>query len=239
MRPVVASGATPESTRRWAPRVRMARRWVPVLGLAGALLCGGVSQTFLWRSSPDLAAVTGSQFTWVLLIFVISWAWARGRLPAAATAGALTGLALVLSYYALQWAADGAHSAVAQFTKARGLAWTLSAVIGGAAVGLCGGLTGRATGTRARAFGIMTPALVVGLGPLAWGVLGGPYLAVSRRLPVLACFVLAATALIVVAVRACGWRACLGAGATALAAGAVALGGLWFLETHGALYLTF
>ena len=229
---MVARGAAPGVTRRW----------VPLLALLGALLCGGVSQTFLWRAGhPDLVTVTGSQFTWVLLIFVVSWSWADGRPRPAVAAGAATGLALMVSYYAMQWLAEGAHSVAAQFTTSGGTAWTLAAVGGGAVIGLLGGLAGAPapSRSRAKAIGIMTPAVIVGVGPLVWSALEGQYFEASRRLPVLAVFALAGLALVAATVRTCGWRACLRAGAIAFAAGAVALGGLWLLETRGWLYLTF
>ena len=233
---MVAQGAAPGVIRRWVPAA---------LGLLGALLCGGVSQTFLWRDGHrDLGAVTGSQFMWVLLIFAVSWGWADGRLRPGMAAGAVTGLALMLSYYAMQWVADGAHSAAAQFTKSGGPAWTLAAVGGGAAIGLLGGMAGVAgvparRPARVKALGIMTPAVIVGLGPLVWNRLGGQYLPASRQLTVVAVFALAGLGLLAATIRTCGWRACLEAGSIALAAGVAALGGLWLLEAHGWLYLTF
>ncbi|MEZ5097756.1 MAG: hypothetical protein R2731_17755 [Nocardioides sp.] len=58
----------------------------------GAVLVGGVAQTYLWRwGLGGLGDVLGSQFTGLLLIFAVSWAWARGRLAAGAVCGAVTG----------------------------------------------------------------------------------------------------------------------------------------------------
>jgi hypothetical protein len=82
------------------------------------LLIGGASQAFLWRSGlAAMADVTNSQFMWVLLTFAAAWAYADGRIAHGVAAGSLTGLALIASYYAFQWLADGRHSALAQFSK--------------------------------------------------------------------------------------------------------------------------
>ncbi len=56
------------------------RGGVAALGLLGALLIGGVSQSFLWRwGLGGVSNVTDSQFMWVLLIFGVAWGWAEGR----------------------------------------------------------------------------------------------------------------------------------------------------------------
>ena len=221
----------------------MTRRWVIVaLGLLGAVVVGGISQAFLWRWGPDsLSNMTGSQFMWVLLAFGVSWAWADGRLGAGTAAGAMTGLALIASYYAMQWLADGRHSAVAQFTRTGGVAWTLACVGGGAVIGLFGALAGMHGGDRARlkALGITTPALVVSVGPVLWILTNGTNLPVSQLLLALAVFVLVGVTLLVVTFRACGAAACAQGLLVSLGLCAVALGGLLMLETHGWLYLTF
>src|SRR3954452_1199126 len=109
----------------------MRRDVIATGAVVGAVVVGGISQTYLWRWGFDgLGNVLGSQFTWVLLTFAVAWAWARGRPLSGAAAGALTGSALIASYYATQWLADGRHAALAQLTKAGGFAWT-AASIGG------------------------------------------------------------------------------------------------------------
>lgn len=221
----------------------MTRRWAAAtLGLLGALLFGGVSQAFLWRWGLDgLANVTDSQFMWVLLTFGVSWGWARGRLGPGVAAGGMTGLGLIASYYAMQWAADGRHSAVAQYAKTGGVAWTLAAVAGGALMGLFGALAGVDVRERARlkALGIITPAVIVGVGPLLWLGTNGEYLDPSRLSPAAAVFVLASAGLLVLAARTCGFRASFQALALSLLSSATALIGLLMLQTHGWLYLTF
>ena len=211
-------------------------------GLIGAVLVGGVSQAYLWRWGLDgLAGVTSSQFMWVLLTFGVSWGWAHGRVREGAAAGALTGLALIVSYYAMQWAVDGRHSAVAQFSGTGGLAWTLAAVGGGAVMGLFGALAGMSAPEhpRLKAVGLTMPAVVVGAGPSLWLLIGGAYLQTSNRLPAVAVFLLVAAVLLVVATRTCGPRACAHALALSIGLGGVALAGLWVLQTQGWLYLTF
>lgn len=73
-----------------------------------AVLLGGAAQTYVWRWGVEgLTKVSNSQFGWVLLCFVVAWAWARGRVSSGMVAGALTGLGLMGSYYCVQWFADG------------------------------------------------------------------------------------------------------------------------------------
>lgn len=213
-----------------------------ILGLLGAFLVGGVSQAFLWRSDFEaLANVTNSQFTWVLLTFCVAWACADGRVGPGVAAGSLTGLGLITSYYALQWVADGRHSALAQFSKTGGVAWTFAAVGGGAMMGLFGGLASIKTRERPRmkALGITTPAVIVGLGPVTWILVNSEYLDVSRLLPAVAVFVLVGATLFLAAVRMCGPMASIQALAVSVGTGAAALAGLLILETNGWLYLTF
>jgi hypothetical protein len=213
-------------------------------GLVGALLVGGVSQALLWRWGPVLEAlgkVTGSQFMWVLLVFGVSWGWAHGRLVPGMVAGGLTGLALIATYYVSQWMVDGRHSAVAQYTKTGGVAWTLAAVAGGAVMGLFGALAGLDARDRPRlkALGLTTPALIVGGGPVVWISVNGQGLSAAGLLPALALFVVIGAALLVVTARTCGRVPSLHALVVSAALGAVALGGLLILQTHGGLYLTF
>ena len=215
---------------------------VLLLGALGALVVGGVSQAFLWRWGLDgLALVSGSQFMWALLTFAVSWAWAEGDLRRGALAGGATGLALVVSYYALQWAADGSHSATSQFLRSHGLAWTLAATGGGAVMGLCGALASLEGGERPRlkAFGIALPAVVVGVGPATWMLTSGHALEPTRLLPAAIVFALVAVLLLAHAVRACGVTASAQAVALAVVLGAVALAGLMALQRDGWLYLTF
>lgn len=211
-----------------------------IVGLLGALLVGGVSQAFLWRGDfAALADVTNSQFTWALLTFGVAWAFADGRVGAGVAAGALTGLCLITSYYALQWVAEGRHSAVAQFSKSGGEAWTVAAVCAGALMGLFGGLASLRSRERprAKALGITTPAVIVGLGSTTWALVNREYLDLSRLVP--AVFLVVAAALFVVAVRSCGPRASGYALAVSVGTGAAAIAGLLVLETNGWLYLTF
>lgn len=212
------------------------------LGLLGALLIGGVAQAFLWRwGLGGLSTVVGSQFMWVLLAFGVAWGWARGRVGQGAVAGAVTGLALIASYYAMQWVADGRHSAIAQFSKTGGVAWTLAATGGGAVIGLFGALAGMdgRERPRSKALGIATPAVILGAGPALWLLTNGRYIDPARVAPAAAVFVLAAGALLLYAVRTCGPIASVQALAISVGIGSVALGGLLWLETNGLLYLTF
>ena len=222
---------------------RVTRRTGALLaGLLGALLVGGVSQAFLWRwGLGAVSTVTDSQFLWVLLTFGVAWAWAEGRVGQGALAGGATGLALIVSYYAMQWVADGRHSATAQFTRAAGPAWTLAAVAGGAAMGVLGALAGTSSRHRPRrkAFGIATPALLVAAGPVLWMLAESRYVPLAHVAPAAAVFVLVGAGLLAYAVRTCGRRVCVQATVLATGLSAVGLGGLWWLQTHGWLYLTF
>jgi hypothetical protein len=212
------------------------------LGLMGALFVGGFSQAFLWRwGFEGLADVTGSQFMWVLLTFGVAWGWAGGRLGRGVIAGLLTGLALIASYYVFQWVADGRHAAIAQFSGTGGVAWTLAAMGGGALIGLFGALASMETRERPRlkAVGITTPALIVGVGPPLWLLVNGQYLDTARLLPAIVVFVIVGAALFLVTFRTCGPIVSMQALAVSFGFGAAALAGLWMLQTHGWLYLTF
>lgn len=211
------------------------------VGSLGALLLGA-SQAFLWRWGHDgLASVTSSQFMWILLTFGVAWGWARGRPGPGVAAGGMTGMALISCYYALQWAADGRHSAVTQFSRSGGVAWTLAAVGGGALMGLFGALAGMDVRERARlkALGIITPAVIVGVGPIVWLGTNGEHLDPARLSPAASVFVLVGVGLLAVAARVCGWFASFQGLALSLALGAAAIVGLLMLQTQGWLYLTF
>jgi hypothetical protein len=178
---------------------------------------------------------------WVLLAFSVAWGWAEGRVALGAAAGGMTGLALIASYYAMQWVADGRHSALAQFFKTGGVEWTLAAIGGGAVIGLFGALAsmnGRER-PRLKALGVATPAVIVGVGPALWILTNGHSLDPSRLIPAAAVFVLAAGALLLYALRTCGPIASIQALAISVGIGAIALAGLLWLQTHGWLYLTF
>jgi hypothetical protein len=182
------------------------------LGVVGAVLIGGVAQTFAWRWGVDaLTAVTNSQFLWLLLCFVVAWGWSRGSLPSGAAAGAGTGLALIVSYYLVQWLVDGRYSAVDQFVESSGAAWVLASAVGGAAAGLLGALAGGSSVDQAqrRAVGLATAAVLVGGGPAAWIVLrgGGVLAAPGGSLVAAAVYLAVGAALVSVAVRRSGWPA--------------------------------
>lgn len=218
------------------------RGGVVVLGALGALLIGGVSQAFMWRWGLDgLSNVTGSQFMWVLLTFGVAWGWAEERLVRGALAGGVTGLALTISYYVMQWVADGSHSAISQFSESGGLAWTLAAIGGGAAMGLFGALAslnGRER-PRLKALGVATPAVILGVGPALWILTDSRSLEPSRLLPAAAVFAMAGILLLVYAIRTCGTSASLQAIAVSAGVGVTALVGLLWLQLNGWLYLTF
>jgi len=218
------------------------RRGAATLGLLGTVFIGGISQAFLWRwGLVRLSTVTGPQFMWVLLTFGVAWLWARGRIGAGMAAGALTGLALISSYYAVQRLADGRHAASAQFFKTGGLAWTLAAVGGGAVMGFFGALAGLDGRERPalKALGITTPALIVGLGPIVWILVESRYLEPSRLVPAVAVFTLAGAAMLSLAVRTCGPAASVRASMVSAGVSATAVVGLLLLQTHGLPYLTF
>lgn len=139
-------------------------------GAVCAVLLGGVAQAYAWRSgSHELTQITNSQFGWILLCFVVAFAWAPGAVVPGIVAGAATGLSLSVSYYAVQWLADGWVSASSQFVSSSGVAWTASATIGGALIGGLAAMAGSSADHHpARsALGLTTAALGVGLGPLA------------------------------------------------------------------------
>jgi hypothetical protein len=212
------------------------------VALLAAVLVGGVSQAFVHRTAlGSVASVTDSQFLWALLVFGVAWACAEGRIGPGMVAGGLTGLALIASYYIVQWLAEGRHAAVSQFSDARGVAWTIAAVAGGVIMGLFGGLAGVDARRRPRtkALGMTTPGVVVGLGPLVWVLVDHDRLGVTGVLAAVLVFALVGTALFVAAIRMCGPAASLQAAAISIAIGALAVTALLVLETSGWLYLTF
>lgn len=210
-------------------------------GLVGAVLIGGVAQTYAWRWDIEwLSDVSNSQFLWVLWSFLVAWAWSRGRVVQGAAAGAATGLALIVSYYLVQWVSDGRHSATSQFADARGAAWTLAAVGGGAAVGILGGLAAAPAATAAgrKAFGLVAMGLVVGAGPSTWLAARGGSFQDGGLSTAATLFAIVGLVLLVAAARTCGAAALLRSGALAAVTGATALAVLFALE-HTVLYLTF
>jgi hypothetical protein len=213
-----------------------------LLGGAGALLVGGVAQAVVWRWGVDwLTAVTNSQFLWVLLCFCVAWGWSRGSLGRGATAGGLTGLALIASYYLVQWAVEGPHAALSQLTHSRGLAWTAASVIGGCGVGLLGALAGEPAVRRParKAFGLIGAGTLVGGGPAVWLLASGDRLLVGQRAVAVAVFVTVGLVLVATAVRRCGPRAAFRGGVSGACLALLLLVVLFLLEEAGILYLTF
>lgn len=151
-------------------KLMKSRAIIVALGLLGATMIGGFAQTILWRWDIDiLTYITNSQFLWVLLCFSVSWLWARGSIVGGILAGAITGLALIASYYLFQWLIDGWDAATSQFLGTRGIWWLLAAMGGGGLVGLLGGMSSLSVSQYPvrKMFGILTAALLVGAGPIA------------------------------------------------------------------------
>lgn len=227
----------PEATR---PGVRRAA--AVLLGVVGAFAIGGVAQAHVWAGAIHwLTAVSNSQFLWALLCFVVAWAWSLGRLLPGAAAGALTGLALIASYYAVQWLVSGQYSAVVQFTNSRGLAWTVASVLGGAGVGLLGALAGQCAATRPRrkAFGMIGAGLLVGCGPAVWKVSRGGYFLSGELGVAVAVFIGVGVVLVTTAFWCCGPRNAIRGGLPAVLVAAGLLAVLFILQNAGILYLTF
>jgi hypothetical protein len=217
------------------------RKAALILSAVGAFLVGGVGQAVVWRWDIDwLTAVSGSQFLWVLLCFFVAWAWSLGRLLPGAAAGAITGLMLIVSYYVVQWLLDGRHAAVAQFTESRGLAWTGASVVGGAAVGLLGALAAASASTtpRRKAFGLVSAALIMGLGPAAWLTLTAERAQRDGASIAAAIFVCVAVGLLWVALRRCGLAHTIRGGIPAVAVTVALLVTLLVLQ-RSVLYMTF
>lgn len=214
------------------------RSLVVVTATAGAVAIGGLAQTLLWRLGSEwLTAITNSQFAWALFCFLIAWWWSGGRLTAGVAAGALTGLGLITSYYVVQWLVDGRHAAVDQFVDARGIAWTAATLMGGAVMGLLGGLASSARDPR-RAFGRVAAAGVVGCGPLFWFLLNRD-LFPPETIAAVVFYLAVGVGLIVVALRSSGARSTVKGGLIAVVVVAALLGTLQVLQRTGALYLTF
>jgi len=108
-------------------------------------------------------------------------------------------------------------------------------------IGVLGGLAGQDPRKRPRlkAFGISTPAVIVGLGAPGRLFVNAEYLGGATLVTAAVLFVLAATGLLIVCLRACGLPAGAFGILLALGAGGVALGGLLALQTSGILYRTF
>lgn len=216
-----------------------------MFSIAGAALCavliGGVAQTYAWRWGVDpVTKVTNSQFAWLLLCFVVAWARARGRVLSGIVAGGLTGVGLIASYYCVQWFADGWHAAASQFSGTYGLAWTVAATGGGALVGGLGALAGSAAETKPtqQAVGLMTAALIVGLGPLVWFMANGDVLRKDGIWVAIAFYGAVGVLLGTLALRKCGISAAMrGLGLGAMAS-SVVLAGLLALQST-VLYTTF
>lgn len=210
------------------------------LGALGALIVGGVAQAVVWRWDIDwLTAVTNSQFLWVLLCFLVAWGWSRGQVLPGIAAGAATGLALIASYYGMQWLVDGRSSAVGQFTDSRGVAWTAASVVGGAGVGLFGALAACPAVTRPRrkAFGLVSAALILAGGPATW-LATRSQLAPEGAAIAAATYGCVAAALLWVALRRCGAREAIRGGALAAIVAALVLATLFVLQ-NSLLYLTY
>ena len=210
------------------------------LGALGAFITGGVAQAVVWRWDIDwLTAVTTSQFLWVLLCFLVAWGWSRGHILPGIAAGAARGLALISSYYGMQWLMDGRSSAVEQFTDSRGVAWAAASVVGGAGVGLFGAMAASPAVTRPRrkAFGLVSAALILAGGPATW-------LATRSQLAPEGAAIGAVTygcvgaALLWVSLRQCGARQAIRGGALAAVVAATVLATLFVLQ-NSLLYLTY
>lgn len=214
---------------------------VVVGGAACAVLLGGVAQAYAWRSgSPELTQITNSQFGWVLLCFIVAFAWARGAIAPGIAAGAATGFSLIASYYAAQWFADGWVSASSQFVSSSGVAWTASATIGGALIGGVAALAGSSAEHHpARsALGLTTAALGVGLGPLVLSATKSGVLDEEGAWAAIFFYGMAGVLLGGFALWRCGADAFVRGLAGGVAASSLVLIGLLVLE-HSVLYPTF
>src|SRR4051794_27490942 len=214
-----------------------------VIGFAvpGALVIGGVAQAYAWRLGHDgLTDTTNSQFGWMLLCFVVAWAWARGRVASGLLAGALTGMGLTASYYCVQWLAEGAHSALSQLTGSHGLAWTVAATCGGALVGVLGALASsrRERHPPRKAGGVSTAALIVGLGPLGWFAVKGDSFNSNGIWVPITFYGAVGVSLALIGLRECGFASFLRGLLIGASAALVMLAGLLVLQGT-VLYTTF
>lgn len=206
-----------------------------------AVLIGGIAQTYAWRwGIGPVTKVTNTQFAWMLLCFVVAWAWAEGRVTSGIVAGGLTGLGLIGSYYCVQWLADGWHAAASQFSGSSGLAWVVAAIGGGALVGSLGALVGSSAEGRPtqKAFGLSTAALAVGLGPLVWSITKGEALHKDGIWVAIAFYGAVGVLLGALALRFCGISSFLRGLGLAAVGSFVALAGLLVLQST-VLYTTF
>jgi hypothetical protein len=206
-----------------------------------AVAIGGLAQAYVWRWGIDgLTTTTNSQFGWMLLCFLVSWRWARGRVRSGILAGALTGFGLIASYYLVQWLADDWHAAASQFTGSFGVAWTLAAIGGGALVGLLGALAGSADRARPlrKSVGIATAALVVGLGPVLWYLVRGRTLSTNGIWVAIVFYGAVGLTLAVIGLRQCGAASFVRGLLVGASASVAVLAGLLVLQGT-VLYTTF
>ena len=206
-----------------------------------AVLLGGVAQAYAWRSgSHELTQITNSQFGWILLCFIVAFVWAQGAVAPGIAAGAATGFSLSVSYYAVQWFADGWVSASSQFVSSSGLGWTASATIGGALMGAVAALAGSSADRHpARsALGLTTVALGVGLGPLVLSATKSGVLNEEGAWAAIIFYGMAGVLLGVFALWRCGPTAFLHGLAGGVVASSLVLISLLVLE-HSVLYPTF
>lgn len=217
------------------------RVYVAVGGSACAFLLGGVAQAYAWRSGiPEFTQITNSQFGWVLLCFIVAFVWAQGDVTPGIAAGAATGFALSASYYGVQWFADGWVSASSQFVSSSGVAWTVSATIGGASIGALAAVAGSSKDhhpVRA-ALGLSTAALCIGLGPLLLSATKSGVLDEQGAWAAVIVYGLTGALLAVFALWRCGAAAFLRGLAGGVAASALFVISLLVLE-HSVLYPTF
>lgn len=214
---------------------------VIVGGAVCAVLLGGVAQAYAWRwGSHELTQITNNQFGWILLCFIVAFAWARGAVLSGVAAGAAVGFGLSASYYGVQWIADGWISASSQFVSSSGVAWTASATIGGALVGGLGALAGSPVDSQpARsALGLTTAALGVGLGPLALSATKSGVLDEEGAWAAIIFYGAVGVLLAVFAVWRCGSTAFVRGLAGGAVASSLVLVSLLVLE-HTVLYRTF
>lgn len=238
--PAAAAPARHPSVRENGPV--QTRRLSVVLGASvGALLIGGVAQAYAWRWGADwLVKVTNSQFAWLLLCFVVAAAWTGRRRWSGALAGALTGLGLIASYYAVQWLADGWESASSQFSSSFGLAWSIAAIAGGGLAGALGSLASASADHHPvrSAFALSTAALLTGLGPLASSVASAGRLTADGMWVAIAFYASIGAGLLVIALRRYGIGAFLRGLALAAPVSSALLAALFLLQ-RTVLYPTF
>lgn len=168
------------------------------------------------------------------------WPLTGRRVGLIAAAGGLTGLGLIVSYYCLQWQADGWHSAEAQFTQSAGIAWVAASVVGGALIGGLGAWAGCSAQDRPirKALGLSTAGLVLGLGPILWFVFNGEVVREDWNWVVVAFYATVGSALGLLALLRCGTAPFLRGLALAAVSTVAALGALLALQST-VLYTTF